>query len=159
MTKKLLARDPSLLSEAEWSGLVLDVARVGGWERRYHTFSSRRSPHGFPDWVFLHPGRTRHADEGTLRPELLFVELKSETGKVKPEQELWIAALGALEDAIGDFYANDGDGTYPALELHYESRRWNIWTPVRVRLWRPSDYPEVVETLTGRKPREEHAQP
>jgi hypothetical protein len=108
MSKRLLARDPSLISEADLSSLIVEVARLGGW-RRYHTFSSKRSAHGYPDWTFVKGER------------LLFVELKSETGKLRDDQAEWLDALAQVA----------GVETY---------------------VWRPSDWDELVEVLTGRKP-------
>lgn len=108
--KQLLARDPGLLSEAEFSSLVADVARLAGF-KAYHTFTSRRSQSGYPDWTFVKDGR------------LIFVELKTEVGKVRPDQAEW---LDALSDVPG----------------------------VEVYLWRPSDWTEIVNVLTGRRPRD-----
>lgn len=50
----------------------------------YHTWRSFHSPAGFPDCVMvrIEPG-----------PRLIFAELKSEKGKVTPEQEQWLEAL------------------------------------------------------------------
>jgi hypothetical protein len=128
LAKHLLRDHPDVLSESEFSGLVVDTARVGGWTLRYHTFQAKRSAFGFPDWVFLHPGR--HRIDGELLPELLFVELKSETGKVRPEQAKWIDGLQRFE-------------VLAAVEC-------TEWVPVRARVWRPSDWPEIVLLLTGR---------
>lgn len=111
--KKLVALRPDLLTEAQLSGLVVELARLGGW-KRYHTFDSRRSNHGFPDWVFVKNGR------------LLFVELKSQAGKVRDEQAAW---LDALSDVAG----------------------------AEVYVWRPSDFDEAAEILTGRRPRKRDA--
>jgi len=78
--KRVLAHDPKLLLERELSSLAIDIAKLGRW-RRYHTFDSRRSSHGFPDWVFVRDGR------------LVFAELKSEDGAVRPEQREWLDDL------------------------------------------------------------------
>lgn len=114
--KRVLHHDPALLTEAELSSMVVELARLGGWTHRYHTLRSKGSPSGFPDWVFLKPGR------------LLFVELKSESGRVRPEQQAWLEALEEFADGFC---------------MHVE-----------VFVWRPSDFNEIAETLTGRKPRE-----
>jgi hypothetical protein len=47
----------------------------------YHTYDSRGSAPGFPDLVACDGKRT------------LFIELKSPTGKLTPEQQVWIAML------------------------------------------------------------------
>lgn len=110
--RRLLELDPSLLTEAQLSGLITDLARLGGWTLRYHTHTSKRSAFGYPDWTLACPERRA----------LLFCELKSEAGRVRPEQAAWLNALREVET-------------------------------VRAELWRPSDWPAIVETLTGRAPR------
>lgn len=70
------------MTEAELQTNVRQVARLGGW-LTYHTNDSRRSDKGFPDLVFVHP----------LSGRLVYVELKSEKGKLRPEQDVWIDAL------------------------------------------------------------------
>ena len=69
------------MSEADLSSLVLDLARLLKWRLRYHTWNSQHSTAGFPDLVLVRP------------PRILFIELKSETGKLSPAQANWIAAL------------------------------------------------------------------
>jgi hypothetical protein len=73
------------MTERELSDNLADTAKVYKW-LAYHTFDSRRSEPGFPDWVLI-------------RERLLVVELKSERGKVAPAQYRW---LKAFEDAGAD---------------------------------------------------------
>lgn len=73
-----------LWTERDLASYVAQLARLGGW-LRYHTYDSRRSTHGFPDEVLAHPQRGL----------LLFRELKSADGKVRPEQEHWLETLVA----------------------------------------------------------------
>ena len=49
----------------------------------YHTFNAYRSAKGFPDLTLVHPKRKM----------VYFLEIKTETGKVTPEQHQWIDAL------------------------------------------------------------------
>lgn len=51
------------------------IARQVGF-RCYHTYRSKRSEPGFPDWTLT-------------RERLLFVELKTATGKVSDAQKTW----------------------------------------------------------------------
>lgn len=67
------------LSEKDWQSEVIEIAGVGGW-RHYHTHNSRKSAKGFPDLVFV-------------RDRVVYVELKSEDGRLRPEQEEWLQAL------------------------------------------------------------------
>jgi hypothetical protein len=127
--RTLLARDPALLTESQWASIVNETAAIGGW-RRYHTYLSKRSPAGFPDLVLV------------KGPRLIFAELKTDakTSKLTEQQEAWLEDLREVErytDAMPSW-----SGGRCGVEVH---------------VWRPSDWPAVVETLTGRKPREEAA--
>lgn len=66
--------------EAEYQAQIVELAEATGWAV-YHTYDSRRSNSGWPD-LALWRGAT-----------LLFLEIKSETGKVTAEQEATIAQL------------------------------------------------------------------
>ena len=77
------------MTEAELQSAVVEAAELGGW-LRYHTHDSRRSEPGFPDLALVHPRTGR----------LLFVELKSAKGRLRPEQRRWLEALGLRHEAI-----------------------------------------------------------
>ena len=77
--------DPWTPTEAEFTRLVLQVARAKGWAHRYHTHDSRRSSRGFPDWVMVNEPQRR----------TLFLELKGFAGKLADDQREWLRALGA----------------------------------------------------------------
>jgi len=68
------------VTERIWMGQVREIAKVLGW-LVYHTYSSKRSPHGFPDVVLVRP------------PRVIFAELKRESGKLTIEQETWAEEL------------------------------------------------------------------
>ena len=74
------------MNERDLSTIVVDLAKLAGW-RRYHTFDSRRSTHGFPDWVLVRP------------PRIIFAELKSDDGRVRPEQREWLDDLSDVPGA------------------------------------------------------------
>jgi hypothetical protein len=94
------------VSEKRFQAQVVELARLSGW-LCYRTFDSRRSAPGFPDLVMVRP------------PHLIFAELKSESGRVRPEQDAWLEALRGCEG-------------------------------VHTRLWRPSDWPKIEDTLRKR---------
>ncbi len=68
------------MTEAQLQDAIIAMAKLFGW-RVYHTHDSRHSASGFPDLVLVR-GR-----------ELIFAELKSEAGRLSPEQDAWLAAL------------------------------------------------------------------
>jgi hypothetical protein len=68
------------ITEKHLQELIRKAAIVTGW-KFYHTWNSMHSAKGFPDCVLVKGSR------------LLFVELKNETGKIRPEQEEWMIAL------------------------------------------------------------------
>lgn len=67
-------------SEKDFQLAVRQYARLRHW-LHYCTFDSRRSVAGFPDLVLLRP------------PRLVFVELKSEHGRLTDAQENWLDYL------------------------------------------------------------------
>lgn len=119
-------------SEAAFQQQVLNLAGFYDW-RCYHTHDSRRSQPGFPDLVLVRG------------PELIFAELKTEKGRVRPEQAEWIAALsevGAAVDAVAQAAALDG----------YQP---GDQTPrVDVYLWRPSDFDDLHARLARGRTRQ-----
>jgi len=75
-------RRPLPMTEAQLLTNVRQMAKLGGW-LQFHDTDSRRNSPGLPDLVLLHP------ETG----QLLFAELKSQTGRIRPEQQQWIDAL------------------------------------------------------------------
>lgn len=78
-------------SEKYFQDQVMELAERLGW-LVYHVFDSRRSQAGFPDLVLLHPGTGR----------VLFRELKTQTGKTRKMQDVWLAGLrlGGLDAKV-----------------------------------------------------------
>lgn len=110
-------------SEAAFQQQVLNLAGFYGW-CSYHTHDSRRSQAGFPDLVLVRGA------------ELIFAELKTDTGRVRPEQQEWIAALehvaGNYRRAIELLEADVADGAHDPID-----------GCVDVYLWRPRDFDEL----------------
>ncbi|MFF3060162.1 VRR-NUC domain-containing protein [Streptomyces sp. NPDC057909] len=79
-------------SEEQWRRQVREVATRYGWTLQYHTVDSRRSDPGWPDEVFGHPVQHR----------TLFVEFKTDTGRIRPAQRTWLVHLadGGFEVAL-----------------------------------------------------------
>lgn len=71
-------------SEAAFQDLIVQYAELRGW-RWHHETDSRRSKAGLPDLILVRRGR------------VIFAELKTERGKLRPAQRDWIADLEAVE--------------------------------------------------------------
>lgn len=71
------------MTEDQLQTAITDLAEWCGF-RWFHDVDSRKNKSGFPDLVLVHnrTGRT------------IFVELKSATGKLRPEQGPWLQTLG-----------------------------------------------------------------
>ena len=78
-------------TEAQFESKVVELARLYGYTLIYHTWNSRHSAAGFPDLVLCRPG-----DGPQSGGKLIFLEVKAENGRVTPEQQQWIDALGTV---------------------------------------------------------------
>lgn len=67
------------ITEKAFQANVVKALALAGWST-YHTAFSIRSAPGFPDVVALNPQKRR----------ILAIEIKTETGKLRPEQEGWL---------------------------------------------------------------------
>jgi hypothetical protein len=84
--ERLLAegrQDEALLEEG-WRLRLRDLARLGGFERLYHTLRSRGSDHGWPDEVF---GRREP------EPRVVYIELKRDGQDLTVDQYHWLEIL------------------------------------------------------------------
>lgn len=68
--------------EADFQHVIVELARSLGW-LVYHPHDSRNSEGGWPDLALCKP------------PRFILAELKSRSGVISPDQERWLAALGA----------------------------------------------------------------
>ena len=75
------------MTEKELATAIEKLLKFNGWTW-YHTYDSRRSNPGFPDYVAVRPGR------------LLFIELKSPEGRLSPDQVTWIAGLESAGQTV-----------------------------------------------------------
>lgn len=78
------------LSEAALQAAVVDMARRCGYLHMHIHDSRKSSGAGFPDLVLCHRNTGR----------VIFVELKSAKGKLRPEQEVWLRALQRRSEAF-----------------------------------------------------------
>ena len=97
------------MTEAELQSAVIELAHLYGWTVAH--FRPAQNARG--DW------RTPVAADGKGFPDLVlvcdyrlaFVELKSEKGRLRPEQKMWLEALGGRVDAMVWRPADWLDGT------------------------------------------------
>ena len=75
------SRLPSI-TERDFQRQVLDLAGILGWTV-YHPMLSKWSERGWPDLAMVRP------------PRFVLAELKRESGKTSPDQDRWLAMLGA----------------------------------------------------------------
>jgi hypothetical protein len=79
--KKFAPKPATHVTEKQFMAAVIEMAQMLGW-LVYHTHESRRSEAGFPDLVCVR------------RDRVVFIELKTEKGRLSEDQERWLAALG-----------------------------------------------------------------
>jgi hypothetical protein len=71
---------PPAVTEREWQGQVLDLARLYRW-RAYHPYLSKWSEPGWPDLALVRP------------PRLVFAELKRDGAQPTAAQREWLDLL------------------------------------------------------------------
>ena len=76
-----------VISEKQLQELVRKSALLLGY-KYFHVWNSMHSPKGFPDCVLAKRGR------------LIFVELKSENGKVTDDQQAWLDILNTIAVSV-----------------------------------------------------------
>lgn len=136
MTKPKTVREvlDRSVSERAFQAAVIEMAQRLHW-LVFH--ASDRAPSeenrdyraleaGFPDLVLVKGG------------VLIFAELKTDTGKLRAQQARWLLAL----DSVAANHAPDEPFDMDADEARALSC-------VKVKLWRPRDWPEIEETLRG----------
>lgn len=69
---------PPAMSEKDWSKQFKHLFEVMGWQG-FHPYLSIYSDRGWPDWSLVNPTTGR----------LIFVELKTEAGKLSDSQIKW----------------------------------------------------------------------
>jgi hypothetical protein len=90
------------MTEKQLQGNIVLAARELGWMVSF-AWKSYNSPAGWPDLVLAKP------------PKLIFAELKSQKGKLRPEQERWRDALIACGQEWHLWRPSDLDEVYAVL--------------------------------------------
>lgn len=93
------------MTEAELQRAVFDLARRYGWVI-FHTPDSRRvTARGCPDLICINERQSR----------LLFAELKTTKGRLRPEQVFWIDVLKAANVEVHVWRPEDLQSVIPAV--------------------------------------------
>lgn len=95
------------VTEAQLQANIIELAKLGGWMHMHITDSRRSAAVGYPDLTLVHPATGR----------LIFAEPKRANGKLRPEQETWLAALSKLHDAVVWRPEHWQDGTISSVLL------------------------------------------
>lgn len=93
-------------SEEQLQNHVILMAKALGWIH-YHTYTSKRSPVGFPDLVLVHPDKRI----------CLVRELKAEKGRFRPMQQEWLDGLASAGIDAGVWRPSDVVSQRVQLEL------------------------------------------
>lgn len=88
------------VGETEWQSQVIDLFTTCGWNW-FHVHNSRRSKKGYPDLTLWHPKRG-----------IIWLEVKTRTGRVTPEQERTIAELNEAAGRDVAWIARPGDWSW-----------------------------------------------
>lgn len=86
----------SRLSELQWQSRVLDLAKLRGWTA-WHDTDSRKNARGLPDLLMFR------------RDRFMARELKTDTGRIRPEQKAWLDGLAAAGVDAGIWRPADWD--------------------------------------------------
>jgi hypothetical protein len=93
------------LSEKDWQQQVIELAELYGW-LIYHTFDSRRSHPGWPDLVLCRPPTG----------ELIYVEMKTDKGRLSGPQRMWLDALRDCNQEVHVWRPRDFDAVHERLK-------------------------------------------
>jgi hypothetical protein len=100
-TSKIVERNWRSMTEKQFAAEVEPLFKLYHW-KYYHTFNSQHSVPGFPDYV-------------AIREKVIFIELKTETGKITPAQIEWIKALRKAKQQVYIWRPSDFDLIVKAL--------------------------------------------
>ncbi|HUY79901.1 MAG TPA: VRR-NUC domain-containing protein, partial [Ktedonobacterales bacterium] len=79
--------------EKDFQAAIIELATLLHW-KCWHDYDSRKNTPGFPDLVLCKP-----AVNG-MPGRLIMAELKTDVGRVRPEQREWLAALAGVPGVL-----------------------------------------------------------
>jgi hypothetical protein len=90
------------VTERQWQAIVLELAGYYRW-RHFHPYDMRRSDPGWPDLVLCRP------------PDLVFVELKTDRGRLRTEQVEWLGLLRGCGQEVHIWRPRDLEAVHERL--------------------------------------------
>lgn len=119
------------MTEKELQSAIVDVLDAYGW--RFAHFRPAQAQSG--NWMTAMQGHIGYPDITAVKGvKILFIELKSEKGKVRPEQDDWLtdladAYLGVhlVRPSNLDYFIDHLAGKNDGLETHWR----NVRTPAQ----------------------------
>ena len=122
-------------SENEFMVNVRALAQQRAWTE-YHTHIAKRSADGFPDCVMARSGHVLVAELKREKPEPCSPSLAKKLDPT-PAQVRWLDELSAVAESIEAMRSVLPSSLRPSQPV------------MVVRLWRPSDWPEIERVLKG----------
>ncbi len=98
------------MNEKELQDEVVQLATKLNWSH-YHTYRSEKSDKGFPDLVLVNPNKGGR---------VIYAEIKSDTGRVTQEQEVWLDMLAMCDQEVYVFYPKHLDEILGILLLGHK---------------------------------------
>lgn len=100
MSARSTVKTPKLpeITEKVWQKQVEGLAKTLGY-RHYHPYFSMRSAPGYPDLTLISPSQKR----------VIWIELKTEKGKVTNNQQEWLDCLAEAGQEVYVFRPSDFD--------------------------------------------------
>jgi hypothetical protein len=102
-TSQFVERNWRSMTEKQFAAEVEPLFKLYHW-KYYHTWNSQHSVPGFPDYCAVRDRQT------------IFIELKTETGKITQAQIEWIKALRKAKQQVFLFRPSDFDSIVKALK-------------------------------------------
>ncbi len=93
------------MNERDYSSQIEDLLRLGGW--RYCHFRPARTLYGWRTALSGHPGLTDYICVRASTRQVLYIEIKGDSGRLTQDEKDWIADLRAAGETVFVWYPRD----------------------------------------------------
>lgn len=136
---------PDTMSESEFTSKIIGLCRQTGWKVTHFKAAPNRTGRGRKYITHLE-GHKGYPDLTMARDGVvIFAELKSAKGSLRAEQREWLAAFTVPE------FLDDGSWIPPHKLAELTARDQLRPGEHYPTVWRPCDWPHIVQTLTQQK--------